>query len=417
MSVFIPKKIKVGFQHRNNTYTNKLGFVIYYDEKGTLRKENSWSGWIDKTIPSEEFENTPTEGFVLDEKVGGYSTGWNHRDTYVRVYDPRGFEIEIKVPNLLWILEWCSCIRGKGIEGKLIYGWSGTELMLIPIESDTYQESIKLCDSLYKQKYISKEDLKIGATYLSKDGHNYVYMGRYDVYATCYFKDGKKFITETRFNNYCRKTGKPVEKKYRLTRWYVLKYTPDEVRTDIIGKKHVFGYSTTDETGCVSYGIQIYESIKGNFIDIVSDIVSCDFSAILNEMTYNVHFYPMDESHYDIIDAKFENIERILRYCGEELIVCKNENGELINYIVKTTWDSDQRNYVHVLLDTQYQDVLDIFPTEEVKRDIWSTEKVKRMIPVTLKEIYGKLHIVCRQRYLTSGVKYEKEYSWNVNDK
>lgn len=118
MSVFIPKKIKVGFQHRNNTYTNKLGFVIYYDEKGTLRKENSWSGWIDKTIPSEEFENTPTEGFVLDEKVGGYSTGWNHRDTYVRVYDPRGFEIEIKVPNLLWILEWCSCIRGKGIEGN-----------------------------------------------------------------------------------------------------------------------------------------------------------------------------------------------------------------------------------------------------------------------------------------------------------
>ena len=37
MSIYIPEKIKVGYQNRNDTYTKKLAYVIYYDEKGKLR--------------------------------------------------------------------------------------------------------------------------------------------------------------------------------------------------------------------------------------------------------------------------------------------------------------------------------------------------------------------------------------------
>lgn len=36
--LFIPEKIKVGYQKRTDTYTNKLAYVIYYDEKNKLRK-------------------------------------------------------------------------------------------------------------------------------------------------------------------------------------------------------------------------------------------------------------------------------------------------------------------------------------------------------------------------------------------
>ena len=61
---FIPEKINVGFQERNDTYTNKLAYVIYFDEKNVLRKEKSWDGWRDKKIPNEIFENVPTSGFV-----------------------------------------------------------------------------------------------------------------------------------------------------------------------------------------------------------------------------------------------------------------------------------------------------------------------------------------------------------------
>ena len=39
-NIFIPKKINVGFQNRDDTYTGKLAYVIYYDEKGNYEKKN-----------------------------------------------------------------------------------------------------------------------------------------------------------------------------------------------------------------------------------------------------------------------------------------------------------------------------------------------------------------------------------------
>lgn len=40
-NIFIPTKINIGFQERSDTYTGKLAYVIYFDEKGKLRKETS----------------------------------------------------------------------------------------------------------------------------------------------------------------------------------------------------------------------------------------------------------------------------------------------------------------------------------------------------------------------------------------
>ena len=141
-NIFVPSKINVGFQNRQGTYTGKLAYVIYFDEKGKLRKQASWDGWRDANIPNEIYDNEPTEGFVLNKKVGGVeeSWGWDVRKTYTRIYDPRGFEFEITVPNLLWILENCNCIKGKGLEGQFVYGWDGKELVLVPVESPDYKE-------------------------------------------------------------------------------------------------------------------------------------------------------------------------------------------------------------------------------------------------------------------------------------
>lgn len=75
-AIFIPQKIRVGFQKRSDTYTKKLAYVIYYDENGTLRKAGSWESWRDKKIEPVEYDNTPMEGFVLNKKVGGYSGDW-----------------------------------------------------------------------------------------------------------------------------------------------------------------------------------------------------------------------------------------------------------------------------------------------------------------------------------------------------
>lgn len=65
--IFIPEQLMVGFQNRKDTFTGKLAYVIYYDEKGKLRKEHSWQNWRDRNIDPQEFVNEPTTGFVLNK--------------------------------------------------------------------------------------------------------------------------------------------------------------------------------------------------------------------------------------------------------------------------------------------------------------------------------------------------------------
>lgn len=255
-NILLPTKIKVGFNPRTDTYTGKLGYVIYHDGK-VWRKEKSWESWrykvidpvdfkiakqevfdkcvsdlkgyhadyverykkdptqnyvkqyaemsleeflkhhradnikkfqynpgnttSDKSLEPVEYANEPTEGFVLNRKAGGTrGHSWETRDTYCRVYDPRGFEFEISIPNLLYILENTSSFVGKGLEGKFVYGWQGTELILIPENAPEYQEMIKF-NELIKGK-VSKKELTPGNIYINKDNDKVVYLDELHTY-------------------------------------------------------------------------------------------------------------------------------------------------------------------------------------------------------------------------------------------
>lgn len=172
----IPDKLKIGFQERGDTYTGKLSYVTYINKKDETAKEKSWERWRDKKLTPLDLDNIPTEGFVLNKKAGGYSTGWNHRQTYCRVYDPRDFEFEISIENLLYILQECTATKGKGLEGEFVYAWSGKDLILLPVSSPDYQSSRKLIDSTEK---ISMKSLKIGASYKSKKtAESVIYIGK-----------------------------------------------------------------------------------------------------------------------------------------------------------------------------------------------------------------------------------------------
>ena len=175
MSIYIPKKIKVGYQNRYDTYTKKLAYVIYYDEKNKLRKETSWNNWRDEKIEPDDFDNEPTRGFVLNKKVGDYSGDWgNHRQAYCRIYDPRGFEFEITINNLLYILENCDCLKGKGLDGEFVYGWDRKDLILIPVDSPDYKEIKTRTDKIQNGKKFKGKDLIIGATYLTKNNEQWI---------------------------------------------------------------------------------------------------------------------------------------------------------------------------------------------------------------------------------------------------
>lgn len=173
----IPDIIKVGFQNRKGTYTGKLAYVSYINSKNEIAKQYSWEGWIDKSIEPIELKNEPIEGFVLNKKVGGERSGWNYRNTYTRVYDPRGFEFEITVDNLIFILEECVSNKGKGLEGKFVYSWSGKDLVLLPVSSIDYKNSI---DFKNKKEKITAKNLEIGSSYNVKGYDNpIIYIGRH----------------------------------------------------------------------------------------------------------------------------------------------------------------------------------------------------------------------------------------------
>ena len=180
--LYIPKKIAIGFNKRQDTYTGKLGYIIYYDDKGVLRKKASWDSWRDHSLQPVEYDNVPTEGFVLNRDIGSRgSYRWHDRIEKVRTYDPRDFEFEMSIPNLLHILTECSSIKGKGLDGKFVYAWSGTELILLPVNSSLYEKSVQFT-SLQATAGVSMRELVEGRTYITRRQVQLVYLGTFNYY-------------------------------------------------------------------------------------------------------------------------------------------------------------------------------------------------------------------------------------------
>lgn len=282
--LFIPSKIKVGFNLRNDTYTGKLGYIIAHDGK-VWRKEKSWEGWrlkysspeelydlkvkqFNDSIESQkkshqycidyyqknpkdsyykkyadmteleyltqydlndfdkwcknnrfnggmfsdnegikpvEFENVPTEGFVLNKKAGGYSTGWNHRSTYCRVYDPRGFEFEISIPNLLFILQETSAVKGKGLEGEFVYSWDGKDLVLLPAHCEEYKQSAQF--TKLQAGKVGVKDLIEGCAYKTKQTEEWTYLGKFNWFERSYYSNNKDMSYSKQYV-FIDKTGK-----------------------------------------------------------------------------------------------------------------------------------------------------------------------------------------------------------------
>jgi hypothetical protein len=177
-NLFIPKKLKIGFNNRADTYTGKLGYVIFQDERGIWHKEKSWEGWIDKEIDVLEIDNDPTEGFVLNKGLQRVSYHWGSGRSVIRVYDPRDFEFEINVDNLLGILTH-SDVSKRGIVEKMVFAWGGKDLVLLPINSEAYEESVKFTN--LQDKKLSAKSLVPGKRYMNKkNGTEYVYIGHYN---------------------------------------------------------------------------------------------------------------------------------------------------------------------------------------------------------------------------------------------
>ena len=124
-----------------------------------------------------EFSNVPTSGFTLNKDVrrDGY---WGNGHNMIRVYDPRGFEFEISVINLLFILMYVDC-NSRELMGELVYSWNGKDLVLLPVGTQEYQSSVQHTADQHKK--VSAKDLVPGI-YKTKQGVLVKYLGKFRVY-------------------------------------------------------------------------------------------------------------------------------------------------------------------------------------------------------------------------------------------
>lgn len=192
-NVFVAPKIRIGFQTREDCFTKKLAYIIYYDTAGKIRKEKSWKSWIDDKIPVEEHENTPMEGFTLNRDVKRYSGDWfSSKRTLIRVHDPRGFEFEVTTENLIAILMHTDCSK-RSLIGQFVYAWSGQDLVLLPTNSEEYQAAVNYTAGLAKK--VKAKELVNGVEYKTKRDGNVIYMGKFNIYT--FANDSMKYTYAT----------------------------------------------------------------------------------------------------------------------------------------------------------------------------------------------------------------------------
>jgi hypothetical protein len=315
----IPSRIRVGFQKRNDTYTGKLGFVISADRKDNPK---SWEGWRDKNIEPQEFDNVPTEGFVLNRDVGGTqrSYSWNARREKVRVYDPRGFEFEITVENVLLILQECSSIKGKGLEGQFVISWSGNTIILLPICSNEYKVATELID-LSKQK-VAAAKVKPGCTFRTKDRQNVMYMGRHE-----WDLSPLTFYQSTDFP--------PREMRHI----FLLLDRADQTREYLAEKGFTKLASQTSDTPSPQYAEEYERMMKSRFVSTVSKIVLEPLQETdLKQMHHYQQIALLDGDsvymanliNYQPKDSPVRDLSYELQYSHQKLVLVENKGVAML---------------------------------------------------------------------------------------
>lgn len=174
-----PKEIYVGIDS-SKWEDFPLAYVTYI-KNGEVYKAKSFNSWCSKTAPKKTFTNEPIEGFKVLFNVGGCKSGWNVRQSYFRVQDPRGFEFEILADNFVNILQ--NAVINKGvISGKYVYVWRSTQLMLLSETDKRYEAGVSYNENINSGDKVTKDNIQIGQGYYLRDYDEAYYIGKFKWY-------------------------------------------------------------------------------------------------------------------------------------------------------------------------------------------------------------------------------------------
>lgn len=199
-TIKIPTKVYVGFQNRPSSDDVPLGFMTPWGEDEAAKKRiatvNNWARGYGNTTPIEPvtLNNIPMTGFRISRAVRR-SGGWGSSNaTFVRVEDPRGFELEISVQNLLMLMD-NNITQDAEIIQECIWGRDGGNNILLAVNSQPYLDATE--NTRRSASKVSAREVKPGFEVTVENGDRGFYYG---IVNAVLKKDGNLHLSEKRYH-------------------------------------------------------------------------------------------------------------------------------------------------------------------------------------------------------------------------
>lgn len=241
------KELVVGYHENFNLDIDKapLAFLTYDTHDAASKKRidtvKNWYG-SEKMC---NLDNPPLSGFTFVDVVSRYRT----KNKLMRVFDPRGFIVEVSIDILLEIMQ-SATIKNGVIQEKCFWARKGAENILIPENTPLHEQY--LSETVYaKAANISTKNLKVGGLYINKDGKKYFYLGK------LVLKVDEENTSSTAFTKY----SDLVKNKYEFYVFANLSINAENVDTNYLVVQH----PTMKEEDTTQFKNEIYSQIEKTY--------------------------------------------------------------------------------------------------------------------------------------------------------
>lgn len=176
-SIQIPDQMFVAFvRSHSDGYVHK-GFTIPYgtdaaSKKRQLNLRHSTHADRPEGLQPVVIDNKPMYGFKISRQLR--ANGWRSDIQTVGIEDPRGFEFEVSVANLIMLTD-NNLIHNGEIIQQCVWARDGAINILLPVNSQPYLDAVVNTERVSKR--VNTRSVKPGNKVLLHDGMTGIYMG------------------------------------------------------------------------------------------------------------------------------------------------------------------------------------------------------------------------------------------------
>ena len=166
-------KAYVNFQNYNESLP--LGQLTHYEEKAPATSKKRMEQCDSRSSKDSEgviFDNVPMVGFRISRSQR--RLGWNNRSEVIQIEDPRGFEVQITIANLIMLTD-NNLLENGEILRECIWGRDGNNNVLLPVNSEPYKQALENLDRIASS--VRPKSVEVGNEVLLKNGNIGRYMG------------------------------------------------------------------------------------------------------------------------------------------------------------------------------------------------------------------------------------------------